>query len=42
MGCVAHPKQHQGVMPLGGASLSPRKVAAVATYVWTVCHAGKP
>jgi glucose/arabinose dehydrogenase/mono/diheme cytochrome c family protein len=36
---VPNPKEYRGVMPpMGGASLSPAEVSAVAAYVWTLSH----
>ena len=36
---VPKPKQHQAAMPpMGGASLTPEQVRAVATYVYSLSH----
>ena len=36
---VPEPKQYRSPMPpMGGASLTPEQVAAVAAYVWALSH----
>jgi mono/diheme cytochrome c family protein len=39
---VPTPKEHTGVMPpMGGASLTPAQLRAVAAYVYALSHAGR-